>query len=106
MKEVLFLTHKDSVPGFRLAGIRQIETEPETAWEKIVHACQDPDIGVLAVDNRVLEQVDPVKLRELTDRWAGVIVNLPEPIAQRQPPADELQRLVQRALGYHIRLNK
>lgn len=106
MKEVLFLTLKDSVPGFKLAGIRQIAADPDSAWEKIVQASQDSDIGVIAVDNRVLGQVDPVKLRELTERWPGVFVNLPEPLAQRQPPEDELQRLVQRALGYHIRLNK
>jgi hypothetical protein len=42
----------------------------------------------------------------MTDRWAGVLVTLPAPAGRRAPPVDELQRLVQRALGYHVRLQQ
>ncbi len=61
---------------------------------------------MIAVDSRLLEKLDPVRLRELTDRWSGVLVTLPAPADKRTPPSDELQRLVQRALGYHVRLQK
>ena len=61
---------------------------------------------MIAADTRLLEKLDPVRLRELTDRWSGVMVTLPAPAGQRAPPVDELQRLVQRALGYHVRLQQ
>jgi len=106
MKEILFLTPADSVPGFALTGVRQQGLEPGDAWDKILQACADPDIGVIVADNRVLEHIDPLRLRELTERWAGVLVTLPAPAGRRAPPVDELQRLVQRALGYHVRLQQ
>lgn len=106
MKEILFLTPKDSTPGFALTGIRQQALAREEAWTVIQQVCSDAEIGVVAVDSRLLEGIDPVRLRELTDRWPGVMVTLPAPADRRAPPADELQRLVQRALGYHVRLQE
>jgi len=104
MKEILFMTAKDSAPGFALTGVRQRSFDPGQTLEKVQQAFADPDIGVIVVDNRLLEKIDPVRLRELTDRWPGVLVTLPAPAGWRTQPADELQRLVQRALGYHVRL--
>ena len=104
MKEILFMTAKDSAPGFALTGVRQQSLDPEQAMEKLLQAFTDPDVGVMVVDNRLLEKIDPVRLRELTDRWPGVLVTLPAPAGMRVQPVDELQRLVQRALGYHVRL--
>ncbi len=106
MKEILFLTMEDSTPGFALTGVRQQTLTPEEAWLTIQQACKDTEVGVVAADTRLLEKLDPVRLRELTDRWAGVLVTLPAPADRRVPPSDELQRLVQRALGYHVRLQK
>jgi len=106
MKEILFLTPDDSRPGFALTGVRQQTLTAQEAWEEIQEACKDPDIGVIAVDSRLLEDVDPIRLRELTDRWPGVLVTLPAPADRRSAPGDELQRLVQRALGYHVRLQE
>lgn len=104
MKEILFLTYNDSAPGFSLTGVRQKALTPKEAWEAIQQACDDPDIGVVAADTRLLKHLDPIRLRELTDHWPGVLVTLPAPADRRTPPSDELQRLVQRALGYHVRL--
>jgi vacuolar-type H+-ATPase subunit F/Vma7 len=104
MKEILFLTCEDSAPGFALTGIRQQTLTAQEAWLTIQQACTDPDVGVIAADCRLLDQLDQVRLRELTERWSGVLVTLPAPADKRTPPSDELQRLVQRALGYHVRL--
>jgi len=106
MKEILFLTMEDSAPGFALTGVRQQTLNQEEAWATIQQACADPEVGVVAVDTRLLEKLDRLRLRELTDRWAGVLVTLPAPADKRTPPSDELQRLVQRALGYHVRLQR
>lgn len=106
MKEILFLTLEDGSPGFALTGIRQQTMSPDQAWEKLQEAFADPGVGVIAADHRLLEKIDPVRLREHTERWPGVLVTLPAPAGVRAQPADELQRLVQRALGYHVRLQK
>lgn len=104
MKEILFLTCDDSAPGFSLTGVRQQTLAPKEAWEALQAACTDPDLGVVAADTRLLEHLDPIRLRELTEHWPGVLVTLPAPADRHTPPSDELQRLVQRALGYHVRL--
>jgi vacuolar-type H+-ATPase subunit F/Vma7 len=106
MKEILFLTPEDSAPGFALTGVRQQTLNQDQALDKIQLAFADPEIGVIAVDNRLLEKIDPVRLRELTERWPGVLVTLPAPAGRLAPPVDELQRLVQRVLGYHVRLQQ
>ena len=106
MKEILFLTMADSAPGFALTGVRQQRLKREEVWTALQQAFDDPEVGVVAADTRLLEKLDPVRLRELTDRWPGVLVTLPAPADKRTPPSDELQRLVQRALGYHVRLQR
>ena len=106
MKEILFLTMQDSTPGFALTGVRQQTLKREDAWSTIERACADPDVGVIAADARLLETLDQIRLHELSKRWAGVLVTLPAPADKRTPPSDELQRLVQRALGYHVRLQR
>lgn len=106
MKEILFLTLADSAPGFALSGVRQQKLHREEVWPTLQQTCSDPDVGMVAVDARLLEQLDPARLRELTERWSGVLVTLPAPAGMRTPPGDELQRLVQRALGYHVRLQR
>ena len=106
MKEILFLTPEDSAPGFAITGVHQQILTQEEAWLTIQQACANADIGVVAVDTRLLEKLDQVRLRELTERWTGVLVTLPAPAGRRAPPSDELQRLVQRALGYHVRLQR
>ncbi len=104
MKEIVFLTMADSDPGFALTGVQQRILRKKAAWTAIQSACADPDIGVLAVDARLLEGLDAKRVRDLTERWPGVMVTLPAPAGARAAPEDELQRLVQRALGYHVRL--
>jgi vacuolar-type H+-ATPase subunit F/Vma7 len=106
MKEILFLTMEDSAPGFALTGVRQQTLTGEEAWLTLERACADPEVGVIAADTRLLEKLDQVRLRELTNRWPGVLVTLPAPADKRISPGDELQRLVQRALGYHVRLQR
>ncbi len=106
MKEILFLTPDDSAPGFALAGVRQQQVTPQQAWEAIQQAFTDPDVGLIVADTRLLKMIDPIRLREQTDRWSGVMVTLPAPAGRTARPVDELQRLVQRALGYHVRLQQ
>ena len=104
MKEVLVLTPDDARYGFALTGIRQLVVAPEEAWTVLREVTDDPQVGVIAVDGRLLAAVDQGRLRELTARWSGVLVTLPAPAGIGPAEVDELQRLVRRALGYHVKL--
>ncbi|MDH3999605.1 MAG: ATPase [Desulfuromonadales bacterium] len=106
MKQMLFLTPEDSAPGFSLTGVRQQAVAPQELWQALQQACADPGVGVLAVDSRLLENVDRERLHKLTERWPGILVTLPAPAGRHLPPEDEFKRLVQRALGYHVRLQQ
>ncbi|MDT8440173.1 MAG: V-type ATP synthase subunit F [Desulfuromonadales bacterium] len=104
MKEILFLTDADAVPGFALTGVRQQAPDPGQVWEALLAACDDPQVGVIVIDARLLTEVDEKRLAVLGDTWPGVIVTLPAPAGTPGPVEDDLQRLVRRALGYHVRL--
>ena len=104
MREVLVLTPVDARCGFALAGVRQQEVAPEDAWGSLRAAMADPEIGVIAIDARLLEVIDRKRLQEVAARWSGVLVTLPAPAGAVHPGGDELQRLVRRALGYHVKL--
>ncbi|MGW8313521.1 MAG: V-type ATP synthase subunit F [Desulfuromonadales bacterium] len=106
MKEIVFLTLDDSDPGFALTGVQQQALTPQQVWSTLQKVCNDPAVGVVAADIRLLERLEQARLRALTDRWSGVLVTLPAPAGRRAPSIDELQRLVQRALGYHVRLQQ
>jgi V/A-type H+-transporting ATPase subunit F len=104
VKEVLVITPIEARCGFAVVGVRQREVTPEQTWSVLREAARDPQLGVIAVDARLLAGLDQVRLRELTAKWSGVLVTLPAPAGGGPPESDELQRLVRRALGYHVKL--
>lgn len=104
MKRVLVLTPAEARLGFALAGVRQREVTPAETWSVLREAMADAQIAVIAADERLLAGLDAGRLRELTARWSGVLVTLPAPAGATRLAEDELQRLVRRALGYHVRL--
>lgn len=104
MNRIVILTPTEAGYGFTLAGVRQREVAGGTEWAELQAACADPAVGVVAADARLLAAIDPPRLQELTSRWAGVLVTLPAPSGTPHGTLDDLQRLIRRALGYHIRL--
>ncbi|PLX78659.1 MAG: ATPase [Desulfuromonas sp.] len=104
MKQVIILTPEDGAKGFALTGIRQWCLEAEDLWAVLKKVMNDPEVGVAAVDARLLTEGDVKRMHELAEHWTGVLVTLPAPAREKRVAGDELQRLVQRALGYHVRL--
>lgn len=104
MKQVVVLTPEDGSKGFALAGIRQWCLKTEDVWAVLKKVMDDPEVGVAAVDARLLREGDVQRMHDLAERWAGVLVTLPAPAGAERVGGDDLQRLVQRALGYHVRL--
>ena len=104
MSGLLVLTPAEARHGFALAGVRQRTVAAAEILSALREAMADPAIAVIATDERLLAGLDPLLLRDLQEHWPGVLVTLPAPASAARPEEDELQRLVRRALGYHIRL--
>jgi len=104
VNRIVILTPTAAGCGFALAGVRQREVATGSEWAELQAACADPAVGVVAADARLLAAIDPRRLQELTGRWTGVLVTLPAPSGTPRDNLDDLQHLIRRALGYHIRL--
>lgn len=106
MKEVAFITGRDAENGFALAGVRQLTVDAGQAEEALQQLLADDDVGVIALEESLAGTIGEQRLQEMTRRWPGVLVTLPAPEGKPAAEADALQRLVQRALGYHVRLDR
>ena len=106
MKEVVFVTTAAADPGFSLAGVRHQVAEPEQVAEVLRELCADPEVGVLALEEQLAESLDDKQLQAFSRGWHGVLVTLPIPGDALTFKADAVQRVVQRALGYHVRLER
>jgi V/A-type H+-transporting ATPase subunit F len=104
MNRIVVLTPAEAGCGFALTGVHQQTVSAAEAWPVLQAICADPAVGVVAVEARLLATLDQRHLAELTRRWAGVLVTLPAPAGAVRSDLDDLQRLVRRALGYHVRI--
>lgn len=104
MAGVVFMTAEDARYGFSLAGSRQLTSKPEQAEGLLRKTVADPDIGVIVIDERLVRALPEDDFAELEANWRGLLVTLPAPVLTAEAEEDYLQRLIQRALGYHVRL--
>jgi V/A-type H+-transporting ATPase subunit F len=104
MNEVVFITAEDARYGFSLAGLQQLTVAAERAEELLRQTIADADVGVVVIDERLVKTIDAKYFTELEKHWRGLLVTLPAPELVGGKEEDYLQRLIKRALGYHVRL--
>lgn len=104
MSEVVFMTAEDARFGFSLAGTMQLTVPPDRAEELLRQTIADSDVGVVVIDERLVKAIDEKYFNELEVGWRGLLVTLPAPELLIAGEEDYLQRLIRRALGYHVRL--
>ena len=104
MTEVVFITPEDARYGFSLAGTMQLTVAVERAEELLRETIADEDVGVVVIDERLVKAIDEKYFRALETGWRGLLVTLPAPERDGAGEEDYLQRLIRRALGYHVRL--
>lgn len=106
MKGCVFLTTRDAVPGFGLAGFRQIVADQGTVVAEFEKIVRSGATGLVIVDERLLSGTDGGRLRALEKNWAGALVVLPAPGAEVEGGgADYGNRLIARVLGYQMKLS-
>ncbi len=107
MKRIAFITLGDARPGFSLAGFLQ-RTSTIAGFEGTLHeVLADPETRVAVVDERLLAGMTEERFKEVGARWPGVLVVLPAP-EQRgaETGEDYALRIIRKAIGYHVRLQR
>ncbi len=108
MRKITFITPPDVEYGFRLGGIAQTVV-PAMSEEVLVKTMEETENGLVIIDERLMNGreghgLTEERMRELEQRWQGILLVLPSP---EKPPAEEedyAARLIRRAIGYHVRL--
>ena len=104
MKRIVFITPHDARYGFSLTGVRQLVAGPETLERTVLELFDDLEIGVVAIDERLIQGPSQDRLRQLEQRWPGLLIVLPAPQAAETIEEDYAMRLIRRAIGYQVRL--
>lgn len=106
MKRLLFITPDDLPHGFAIAGLEQLAIDGKEVAATLTELTKDPDVGVLILDERLLCEIDESWLKKIEQRWPGILLILPAPQRGEEMGEDYLQRMIRRALGYHVRIRE
>ncbi len=106
MKKISVITPPDAEYGFGLAGISRYSVEPGEAEEVLGKIMAEPDTGLIIIDERILRGMSEEKIGEMEKRWEGILLVLPSPIKPSADIEDYAERLIRRAIGYHVRLER
>ena len=107
MKKIAFITPTDAYPGFILAGCRQIQTTTVEAEGTLRAVITDPETSVAIIDERLLPEISDESLREIENGWRGVLIVLPAPEQKGvEAVEDYALRMIRKAIGYHVRLQR
>lgn len=104
MKKVVFITTPDAEYGFSLAGVTQRIAHGESAEALLRDAITQPEIGLVILDERLVGNITGERLQEIEQGWHGILLVLPAPEKKGIIKEDYAARLIQRAIGYHVRL--
>jgi vacuolar-type H+-ATPase subunit F/Vma7 len=104
LKKIAFITPDDAQFGFGLAGMPQYIAAQEKAEERLRELMAESDTGLIIIDERIIKGIDEEKMREMEDRWHGILLVLPSPVKPAAEVEDYAVRLIRRAIGYHVRL--
>lgn len=105
MKRIVFMTPPDARYGFGLSGVRQLVVGTDTLERALLELVDDAEIGVVVIDERLVEAPVQQRIRQLERRWPGLIVVLPAPEKAVRVEEDYAMRLIRRAIGYQVRLD-
>lgn len=106
MKRVVFITPDDLPHGFAIAGLEQMAVSGDEVRAALEALTQDADVGVLILDERLIADIDEAWLKKTEQRWSGILQILPAPERVEEVGEDYLQRMIRRALGYHVRIRE
>lgn len=104
MKRIVFITALESEYGFGLAGVTHYTCKPEELEEKLREEMGRVDVGILVIEERLAKLIPENRIRVMEEGWHGILLVLPSPEGAGGED-DYAERLVRRAIGYHVRLS-
>jgi len=93
--------------GFRLAGLRVDEVaDARDAGDRLVSAGAQPDVGILLVEQALLDLVPEITRREAERRALPILVPIPAPAwgGAKGDAESYILELLRRSIGYRVRL--
>jgi len=105
MSRLLVVTRPALVHGFQLAGVEAYGAEDvESAQELIENWLKAGEIGLLAIDDGLLERMDPDFIRRLetSDRLPFLAIPGGQPLGPEVSRKHRIAEMIRRAIGFHI----
>jgi len=104
VKKILAVTPGEARSGFAIAGPLQQEAELTGLPDVIEKTVADEAIGLLVVDERLVDADADERMQAAERQWPGAIVVLPSPDRPARAEDDYARRLIRRAIGYQVRV--
>lgn len=107
MYKAIVITDPETADGFRLAGVSVVEVEnADEAREKIKGFLDDPDAGILAVNESFYNAIDEKTQEKIDSIYRPIVIPLPikESVEMAGERRAYLARLIHRAIGFDITL--
>ncbi len=104
MKRIACITPAGAAPGFALAGMLHQQATTAEAAELLRQLTGSGEFGLIVVDERLLDPFLEEYIGRRQETWPGIIVVLPPP-GDATRERDYAERLLQKAIGYQVRLN-
>ena len=105
MSRLLVVTRPALVPGFQLAGVDAYGVEDvESAQDLIKNWLEVGEVGLLAIDDGLLERMDPAFIRRLetSDRLPFLAIPGGRPLGPEASRKYRIAEMIRRAIGFHI----
>lgn len=107
MYKAIVVTDPETADGFRLAGVSVVEAEnADEAQEKIKLLLDDPNAGILAVNEHFYDNIDEKTQDKIDSIYRPIVIPLPikETVEMAGERRAYLARLIHRAIGFDITL--
>lgn len=104
MRKIAFITPSDVEHGFKLTGALQFSADKKSMINVLKQVLNEPDTGIIIIDERLLTEKSEARLKEIERVWNGILLVLPSPKRPEAEVEDYAERLLRRAIGYHVRL--
>jgi vacuolar-type H+-ATPase subunit F/Vma7 len=105
VRNIVFMTAPDARYGFNLAGVGQRVPPAGEAAALLEQLMSDSGVGVIVIDERLIDAAVQDCLSRSERHWPGVAVVLPSPARNARPADDYAMRLIRQAIGYQVRVN-
>jgi vacuolar-type H+-ATPase subunit F/Vma7 len=105
MSRLVILTRPALIPGFQLAGVDVYGAEDvEGVQELIERWLEAGEVGLMAIDDGLLESLDPALILRLDSSGQLPYLTIPggQPLGAESSRRYRIAEMIRRAIGFHI----